>query len=388
VQYLPRAPPEVGVAVDAVRRFSRFYTAEIGALGEAYLGTPWSLTEARVLYELAHRDGPTASELSNDLRLDPGYTSRILRRFRSERLLGRQRSTADGREVHLGLTTAGARAFADLDRRTREQLERRLEGLTVANRARLGSALDSVREVLGGSAGPAPTVTIRTHRPGDLGWIVQRHGALYAEEYGWDATFEALVASIASGFLRTFDPRRERCWIAEQGGVAVGCVLCARRTDTTAQLRLLLVDPAARGIGVGRRLVAECIAFARAAGYRKITLWTNDVLVAARRIYQEAGFQRRSESPHHSFGRDLVGQNWDLSLDRGRPKAARRARLAAAPPPSPHSRLGDGPTPARRNLRANVNPRAPSGAADGRVRAARPRRARAARAALHAARPD
>ncbi len=301
--------------VAALRRFNRFYTQRIGVLREGLHDSPFSLTEARVLYELAHRDGPTASALSRDLALDPGYLSRILRGFRRQGLIERRPSPTDARQSHLWLTAKGRAAFAPLDARSREDNAALLSHLSEPQQQRLIEAVGTIETLLGAARRDgAPSYLLRPHQPGDIGWIIQRHGALYAQEYGWDASFEALVAEIAAAFLRGHDPAKERCWIAEKDGVNAGCVMLVRKSRTVAQLRLLLVEPQARGLGIGRRLVGECIRFARGAGYRRVVLWTNSVLHAARRLYQEAGFRLVEEAPHHSFGHDLVGQTWELRL--------------------------------------------------------------------------
>lgn len=300
--------------IEAVRRFNRFYTQRIGVLHEGLLGTAFSLAEGRVLYELAHRDRPTASLLGGDLGLDPSYLSRILKRFEKQGLLRRTPAKDDGRRHLLALTAAGRKAFAPLDARSRAEIGALLAPLAKAQQTAIVDAMTTIEATLGGSDTPATPYRLRPYTPGDIGWIVSRHGALYAEEYGWDATFEALVADIAARFLRAFDPQRERCWIAERSGERVGCVLLVKQSKAAAKLRLLLVEPSARGLGIGKALVAECVAFARAAGYRKVSLWTNDILHAARRLYVEAGFVLVKEERHHSFGHDLVGQNWELDL--------------------------------------------------------------------------
>ena len=298
----------------AVRRFTRFYTGRLGVLQEGLLDSAFSLTEARVLYELANRSRPTATVLGRDLGLDPGYLSRILKRFEAAGLLERARSNQDARQSHLALTEAGRAAFVPLDRASREQVGRLLSGLSDADQRRLVEAMGTIEALLGEAGEPKAPYTLRPHRPGDMGWIVHRHGALYAQEYGWDDTFEALVAEIAATFIKDFDPKRERCWIAEKDGEIVGSVLLVRQSDEVAKLRLLYVEPKARGLNIGRRFVEECIRFARSAGYRRITLWTNDVLHAARKIYADAGFTLVAAEPHRSFGQDLVGENWELDL--------------------------------------------------------------------------
>jgi DNA-binding MarR family transcriptional regulator/GNAT superfamily N-acetyltransferase len=308
-----RARDGLEARIGAVRRFNRFYTQKIGVLGEGLLGSPFSLSEARVLYELAHRERPTAAELSRDLGLDPGYLSRILRGFEKRGFLGRTRSKADGRQAHLSLTSRGRAAFAPLDARSRDEIGAILAALSGAEQQRLVEAMHTVERLLGAPADKAPYL-LRPHQPGDMGWIVQRHAVLYAQEYGWNEQFEPLVARIAARFIERYDGRKERCWIAEKDGQIVGSVVLVKRSATVAQLRLLIVDPAARGLGIGARLVDECVRFARQAGYRKITLWTNSVLLAARRIYEAAGFRLVHRERHRSFGHDLVGETWDLSL--------------------------------------------------------------------------
>ncbi len=306
--------PDLVRRVEAVRRFNRFYTRRIGVLGEGLASSPFSLTEARVVYELARRGEATAAELGRDLGLDAGYLSRLLRGFERRGLLRRRPSESDGRRSLLGLTPEGEAAFAELDAGTRREVGALLSALPEEEQDRLVGAMRAIEGVLGAPPEGRASYLLRPHGPGDLGWVVQRHGALYAREYGWDERFEALVAEIAAKFLRELDPRRERCWIAERDGEPVGSVLLARESDETAKLRLLLVEPRARGLGIGSRLVEECVRFARGTGYRRVTLWTNDVLRAARRIYEEAGFRLVREEPHHSFGHALVGQTWELEL--------------------------------------------------------------------------
>jgi len=305
---------ELARRIDTVRRFNRFYTRRIGVLREDLLGSPYSLAEARLIYELAHRDRPTAAELGRDLALDAGYLSRLLRGLERSGVLARTRSTSDGRRNHLALTAKGRRAFATLNAQSNKDVAALLEGLPDPQQRGLVSALETVETVLGARPAPSMPFLLRTHQPGDLGWVIGRHGALYAQDYGWDETFEALVAEIAARFIRNFDPKRERCWIAERDGRNVGSVCLVRKSATVAQLRLLIVEPDARGLGIGRRLVSECERFARRAGYRKIVLWTNDILDAARHLYEEAGYRLVKDEPHHSFGHDLVGQYWELKL--------------------------------------------------------------------------
>jgi DNA-binding MarR family transcriptional regulator/GNAT superfamily N-acetyltransferase len=298
--------------IAAVRRFNRFYTRIIGALEEGLLQSRFSLAEARVLYELAQRNDLTATDLGRDLGLDPGYLSRILQRFEREELLARTQSDIDKRQSLLSLTVPGRDAFAPLDTGSREQVGTLLARLSEPAQAGLVSAMARIETLLDVSR--AKPWLLRQHRPGDIGWVVQRHGALYAEEYGFDSRFEALVAHVSGDFLAQHDPARERCWIAECDGVNVGSVFLVRKSDEIAKLRLLIVEPAARGLGIGKRLVEECIEFARRAGYRGITLWTNDVLVAARNIYQHVGFRLVTSAPHADFGPPMIGEDWELAL--------------------------------------------------------------------------
>lgn len=300
--------------VGFVRRFNRFWTRQIGVLREGYLESPFSLTEVRILYELAHCDETTASELGEELGLDAGYLSRILRGFEKQGLIHKRPSEADGRRRLLRLTERGQEAFAPLDARSRDDVGAMLGGMSIERQEHLVGAMRTIEGLL--SARPEPEVPyiLRLHRPGDMGWVVHRHGVLYAREYGWDERFEALVAEIVAQFIQQYDPKLERCWIAEREGEIVGCVFLVRESEEIAKLRLLLVEPKARGLGIGSRLVEECVRFARQAGYRKITLWTNDVLDAARGIYERVGFRLVHGEPHHSFGYDLVGQTWELRL--------------------------------------------------------------------------
>ena len=305
--------PDLERRVAAVRRFNRFYTQKIGVLG-GYLKSPFSLTEVRVLYELAHREHATASQLGRDLGIDPGYLSRMLRGFERRRFIVRVRSDADGRQSLIRLTGAGRAAFAPLDARSRDEIAQLLDALSDADQAVLVASMGAIERVLGTDPERRVPYLLRPPQPGDMGWVVQRHGVLYAREYGWDDTFEALVAEIAAAFIRQLDARRERCWIAERDGDPVGSVFLVRKSDEVAQLRLLLVEPSARGLGIGRRLVDECVRFARQAGYRSVMLWTNSVLLAARHLYDAAGFRLTHEEPYHGFGHDLVGETWDLNL--------------------------------------------------------------------------
>jgi DNA-binding MarR family transcriptional regulator/N-acetylglutamate synthase-like GNAT family acetyltransferase len=299
--------------VAAVRAFNRFYTRRIGVLQEGLLHSPFSLAEARVLYELAQRVGPTASELGQALDLDAGYLSRILAGFAARGLVGRRPSPSDSRRSLLQLTAKGRKAFAALDRRSQDETGALLATLAADEQDRFVGALRTIERLLGGAPAAAPYV-LRPHRPGDIGWVVHRHGVLYAQEYGWDERFEALVAGIAAKFVENYDARCERCWIAERDGEIVGSVFLVRQSKRVAKLRLLLVEPRARGHGIGARLVDECVRFARQAGYRRIMLWTNDVLHAARHLYEKAGFRLVRKERHQSFGHRLVGETWVLTL--------------------------------------------------------------------------
>ncbi|MCW5729378.1 MAG: MarR family transcriptional regulator [Alphaproteobacteria bacterium] len=305
--------------VAALRRFNRFYTQKIGVLGEGLLQSPFPLTEARVIYELAQVKDTSASRIARDLGLDAGYLSRILRRFERGGLIRRRVAAEDRRRTLLSLTTKGRRAFAALDRRSREENAGLLRPLPEASQKELAEAMERIERLLGGDQaasrqGRRPSFILRPHRAGDIGWVVHRHGVLYQREYGFDATFEALVAEIGAGFLRRFDPARECCWIAESDGRILGSAFVVRQSRRVAKLRLVYVEPEARGLGIGRALLDACIAFARAAGYRTMTLWTNDVLTAARQLYERAGFRLVARERHHSFGQDLMGENWDLDL--------------------------------------------------------------------------
>ena len=303
-------------AIARVRRFNRFYTRVIGALTERHLDTPYSLPEVRLLFELANRDAPTAATLVRELGMDPGYLSRLVSRMIRRRLVTRTRSRSDGREQHLTLTATGKSAFAAVDERASAAVSDLLAPLSSADRGTLVEAMTQISSILGDDTAPAPAVILREPRAGDMGWVVLRHGELYHGEYGWDQRFEALVAGIVAAFVEKQDPARERCWIAEHGGVNVGSIFLVRHPtrDGVAQLRLLLVDPRARGAGIGRMLVDECIRFARASGYHTIMLWTNDVLVSARRIYVAAGFVLTSEEQHASYGKPLTAQTWEMPL--------------------------------------------------------------------------
>jgi DNA-binding MarR family transcriptional regulator/GNAT superfamily N-acetyltransferase len=302
--------------VSTVRAFNRFWTKQIGVLGASLLRTPYSLTEARVIFELAQRDATEVVDLRRELELDAGYLSRILRRFKTLHLIATEASESDGRRQIVRLTTKGRRAFENLNKRADEEVRMTLGLLTDDDQRRLVGAMTSIRRLFDGVPRSSACV-LRPLGPGDLGWVVQRHGALYAQEYEWDETFEALVARIVSDYVEQRDPRKDNAWIAEVDGEPVGCVFCVKKDTKVAQLRLLLVEPRARGVGVGTRLVDECIRFARRASYEQLVLWTNHPLRAARRIYDRAGFKLVKEENHKSFGHDLIGQNLLLTLTRG-----------------------------------------------------------------------
>jgi DNA-binding MarR family transcriptional regulator/GNAT superfamily N-acetyltransferase len=310
-----RAPANVDMErVAAIRRFNRFYTQRIGLLQESWANSRFSLTQARVLHELMRGDRATAAELARELGLDPGYLSRILRGFMAHRLIVKQRSEQDRRQSVLSITARGRKQFAPLEARTNEQVSAMLAGLSASAQQRLCEAMRAIHGLLDGSAAPSAPYLLRPARPGDMGWIVSRHGALYSEEHGWDERLEALCAEIVAAFVRNYDGKRERCWIAEREGENVGAVMLVKETDEVARLRLLLVEPKARGLGIGARLVHECIRFARAARYRKIALWTHSVLIAARQIYERAGFVLIDSWTHNDFGIALVGETWELHL--------------------------------------------------------------------------
>ncbi|HEX8034996.1 MAG TPA: helix-turn-helix domain-containing GNAT family N-acetyltransferase, partial [Ktedonobacterales bacterium] len=300
--------------IESVRQFNRFFTRQIGVLREGLLHSPYSLTEARIIFELGHRNEVTATELCRELGLDPGYLSRILARLEQQGLLEKVRSGSDGRARLLSLTTDGEKAFALLDQRSSDEVGEMLRDLSERDQQRLLKAMDTIEDILGNGLKYSEPFVVRPHESGDMGWVVHRHGVLYAQEYGWDEHFEALVAQIVADFINNFDPKREHCWIAEMDGEIVGSIFLVKASETVAKLRLLLVEPKARGLGVGSRLIAECIRFARRRGYTKIVLWTNDVLVQARRLYEKAGFVLVAQEAHHSFGHDLVGETWELQL--------------------------------------------------------------------------
>jgi DNA-binding MarR family transcriptional regulator/GNAT superfamily N-acetyltransferase len=300
--------------VDAMRRFNRFYTKQIGVLHEGLLKSHFSLTEGRVLYELAHREKAVATSLSDELNLDSGYLSRILRSFKNRALIAKEMSKEDGRQSLLALTRKGQRAFAVLNSGAREEIQAMLSGLQPVDQNRLIEAMETIQDVLGARPDRKTPYILRPHQPGDMGWVVHRHGVLYAQEYGWDSQFEGVVAGIVAKFIRDYDAKRERCWIAEKDGEPVGSVFLVSRSKRIAQLRLLLVEPRARGLGIGARLVSECLRFARQVGYQKVVLWTNAGLHAARHIYERAGFRLVGEEKDHSFGHDQTFQTWELTL--------------------------------------------------------------------------
>lgn len=307
--------PSATAHIQAVRGFNRFYTQRIGVL-DPYLGSELSLTEVRVLYELAHRDQPTASELGRDLALDAGYLSRILRRFESKGWLARVPSIADARQSLLALTEAGHKMFAPLQQQSSDEAAALLATLGAGEQQKLVNAMGTVQRLLAPSTEPAPTRTIvlRAPQPGDMGWVVQQHGEIYAREYGWNSEFEALVADIVGKYLKNFQPDTEKCWMAELDGERVGAVFVVRKSASVAQLRMLILTPEARGLGLGGRLADECIAFARSKGYKKMQLWTNSCLDAARAIYAKRGFRLIKSEPYHGFGHDLIGETWELRL--------------------------------------------------------------------------
>jgi DNA-binding MarR family transcriptional regulator/GNAT superfamily N-acetyltransferase len=315
--------------IDTVRRFNRFYTRQIGVLQEKLLHSAFSLTEGRVLFEIGyHGDtgtprgvAPTAVDLAKVLDLDGGYLSRILQRFERRRLITRTTADADARQAHLALTARGQAALAPLQQLARDEVAVMLRHLSPAERGRVVDAMRLIQRSLGGPGDGATaeraSFRLRQHRAGDMGWIVSRQSALYAEEYGWTTEYEALAAEIVAQFLKTSDPARERCWVAERDEAPLGAVMIVKHSETVAKLRLLHVERAARGLGIGRRLVAECVGFARAAGYEKITLWTQSNLLAARHLYETAGFTCVASEPHHRFGKDLIAETWDLAVSRG-----------------------------------------------------------------------
>jgi len=314
MQHPETQPPPPAVA--SVRHFNRFYTRQIGVLQNGLLSSSFSLTEVRVLYELAHRREATAVEICQDLGLDAGYLSRMLLSFEKQGLIFREPSPTDGRRSHLALTTKGQKVFSPLEARSNQQVASMLGALSPLREKRLLAAMHVIEDLLDPRTAVLKTpYLLRTHQPGDLGWVVHRHGVLYAQEYGYDERFEALVAEIVAEFIENFVPGRERCWIAEKDGEIVGSIFLVQKSKTISKLRLLLVEPSARGLGIGRRLVAECVRFAREAGYKRMMLWTQSELGAARHLYQEAGFQLANKQPHKSWSRDdLVAETWELKL--------------------------------------------------------------------------
>jgi DNA-binding MarR family transcriptional regulator/GNAT superfamily N-acetyltransferase len=301
--------------IDKVRHFNRFYTKHIGVLNEGLLETPFSLSESRVIYELAQRGEATASELCGELSLDPGYLSRMVRNFEKHKLVSKQPSPTDARQSVLSLTTRGRKEFANLNQLSRNQVEEILNDLSNADQNRLLAAMKTIESLIdNASSDERISYIIRQPQAGDMGWVVQSNGALYAQEYGWDETYEALVAQIVADFVKNYDSTKERCWIAEKDGENIGAVFLVKKSKHLAKLRLLIVYPTARGLGIGKRLVEECTRFAAQAGYKKITLWTNSVLIAARNIYQKAGYRLVKSEKHHSFGKDLLGETWELEL--------------------------------------------------------------------------
>jgi len=312
---MPKASQE---NVGAVRRFNRLYTRQIGVLRRTYLGSPYSLAEMRVLYEIAHQGAHTASDIARALDLDAGYLSRVLRNFEKAGLIKRKPSPEDARQSHLALTARGAKIFAPYERRSQAQAGDMLAKLKAPEQARLVAAMDSIETLLtGDTAKPteAPRYILRAPKPGDFGWIVSRHAEIYAQEYGWTDPFEGLCAQIVADFVNKYDAKRERCWIAEMNGENVGCVMLVKDdVSGVARIRLLIVDPKARGLGLGNRLTGECVKFARAAGYKKITLWTHSILEAARHTYEKAGFKLTGSEKHQSWGKPVVSEYWDLQL--------------------------------------------------------------------------
>jgi DNA-binding MarR family transcriptional regulator/predicted GNAT family N-acyltransferase len=306
--------PPLNGQIAAVRGFSRFYTRKLGIIEPKLLDSPWTLQEARIIYEIAERRSCTATDLVRALGLDAGFLSRTLQALQRRQIVARKPSKTDRRVTELALTAKGRAASADLESRSRSVVAGLLGNLDAAERAAVVNAMTAIERALEPPARPPAGFVLRSHRPGDIGWIVSRHGAAYAQEYGWDISFEALAAEIGAQFIRSYDPSREHCWIAEIGGEPVGSIFLVKASDEAAKLRLLLVEKKARGLGVGRALTEQCIHFAQQAGYKSITLWTQSILVAARGIYQRAGFRRVSEEKHHSFGVDLVGETWERKL--------------------------------------------------------------------------
>jgi DNA-binding MarR family transcriptional regulator/GNAT superfamily N-acetyltransferase len=308
------SPSPLADKAETVRRFNRFYTRRLGMLGERFLKSPFTLTEARVVFEIAHRPRVTAAEIAADLGLDPGYLSRLLGSLKKRGLLDRRPSPTDGRRTLLQLTEAGQTAFSELDQASREEIGALLDRLPASDQDRLVRAMAEIERLLGGAPSTGVSVVLRPHQPGDMGWVIRQHGLVYHREHGWDDRFEALVAGIAADFIDHFDPVRERCWMAEVDGRVVGSVFLVKQSDDAAKLRLLILSPQARGLGIGKRLVDECIRFARQAGYKKITLWTNQDLLPARGIYAKAGFVKVGEEANYSFGYHWISETWELGL--------------------------------------------------------------------------
>jgi DNA-binding MarR family transcriptional regulator/GNAT superfamily N-acetyltransferase len=312
------AQTDLSPQIDTVRRFNRFYTRAIGVLHEGWLDSPFSLTEARVLYELAHRQKPTATAVRTSLDLDAGYLSRLLSSFEKRGLVKKTPSREDGRQALLELTSKGLEQFSPLESQTVQQVRGMLEKLSGGQQRQLLTAMQTIEKIMAPEESTNSTMAasylLRPHQPGDMGWIVHRQGLLYAQEYGYDEQFEALAAQVVAEFVERYDSKRERCWIAEKGGEVVGSVFLVSKSKTVAQLRLLYVEPATRGLGIGSRLVGECVRFARQVGYKKMILWTQSELDAARHIYRKAGFRILKRKPHHSFSKDLVAETWQLSL--------------------------------------------------------------------------
>jgi DNA-binding MarR family transcriptional regulator/predicted N-acetyltransferase YhbS len=300
--------------ISAVRRFNRFFTRQIGVLREGLLHSPYSLTEARIIFELANRSSLTAADLGKELGLDAGYLSRILNKLEQQNLIKKTRSDDDGRQRLITLTGEGQKAFSLLDGRSNDEVSEMLSEMRETDRTRLIEAIHTIEGILDHGLKYSEPFYLRHHEAGDMGWVIHQHGLLYSQEYGWDESFEAMVAQICADFIKNYDPQKERCWIAEMQGERVGSIFCVKASEDVAKLRMLLVLPKARGLGLGTRLVKECIRFARRSGYKKLTLWTNDILVQARKIYEKNGFKLVEEENHHSFGHDLVGQYWDLAL--------------------------------------------------------------------------
>ncbi len=300
--------------VDSVRGFNRFYTKQIGVLRKGYLDSPFSLAEGRVLYELVHRKHPIATEVAKALDLDAGYLSRVLAKFEKRGLISRKHSGTDARQSHLSLTARGRQVFAPLEAKSQKHAAAMLDKLSGEDQKRLVDAMHTIEKLLVAQPEPELPYVLRSHRPGDVGWVIHLHGAFYAAEFGWDESFEALTAEIVAKFIRNFDPKKERCWIAERDGAILGSVFLVKKSARIAKLRLLLVEPSARGLGIGKRLVDECIGFAREVGYRKMTLWTQSNLYAARHIYEKAGFRLVKKWPVKQFGHEMISETWDLKL--------------------------------------------------------------------------